>query len=142
MHLEGKLHIFMLKPHKTAKALCQLEPWNKECDCFSYDQSHVAYTEMKPTWVRSLASLVHHSMGKKPKELNRCPTNKERTIPLQQVPECLLMAAVHLLCPIMSKYDTPQTAFLGGKKKRWGSLLNIFNILLLKLTLQTPCFIC
>lgn len=83
--------------------------------CFSYDQSHVAYTEIKLIWVWSLASPIHHSMKKR--ELNSCPINKERNILLQQVTEWLLMAAVHLLCPIMSKFDTPQTVFLekGGE---------------------------
>lgn len=87
--------------------------------CFSYDQSHVAYTEMKPMWVWSLVSPVHRSMGKKKKkrELNSCPISKERNVPLQQVAEWLSIAVVHLLCPIMSKFDTPQTVFLekGGE---------------------------
>lgn len=90
--------------------------------CFSYDRSHVVYTEIKLTWVWSLASSIHNSMKKR--ELNSCPINKERNTPLQQVTERLLMAAAHLLCPVMSKCDTPQTVFL---KKRWGSLLNIYR---------------
>lgn len=42
--------------------------------CFSYDQSHVAYTEIKLMWVWSLANTIHHFM--KQQELNRRPINK------------------------------------------------------------------
>lgn len=44
MHLEGKPHIFMLNLRKTAKALCQQEPWNKERDCVSVMTSHMWHT--------------------------------------------------------------------------------------------------
>lgn len=45
MHLEGKSHIFTLNQHKTPKALCQQEPWNKERDCVLVMTGHMWHTQ-------------------------------------------------------------------------------------------------
>lgn len=99
--------------------------------CFSYDHSHVAYAEMKLMWVWILASPSHHSMKKR--ELNSCPINKERIIPLQRV-TVSFDGCCSFVVPNYEQMWYPTDCFSG---KRWVILLNVFNISLLQLTLQT-----